>query len=274
MPSKDLSQQGQVFFIVVLVMVVALTVGLSVASRTITNLRISSDEISSQKAFNAAEAGIEQALKNGEAITTAKSIDSFSQIKQVSVDPVIGNSFLVNAGVPVFQNDGADIWLSSYSIDSTKIYQNQWSGNLTIYWGTSTESCSPGINAAALEIIVISGQRYSPYLAKYALDPCSTRAASNQFAAPNGSGGTVSGKNFKFSHTFFVSKGFIARIIPLYLQTPIAVIGDASNGANLPSQGTFITSTGVSGLTTRKIGYFQGYESLPSEFFYSLFAPK
>ena len=59
------SQKGQALLIVVLAMVVALTVGLSVVSRSITNLKNSQQEIDSQKALSAAEAGVELAIKNG-----------------------------------------------------------------------------------------------------------------------------------------------------------------------------------------------------------------
>ncbi len=48
------NQSGQALLIIVLVMVVALTIGLSVASRTITNLRTSREQASSQKALSAA----------------------------------------------------------------------------------------------------------------------------------------------------------------------------------------------------------------------------
>jgi len=61
-----LNQKGQALLIVVLVMVVALTVGLSIASKTIISLRTSTEEANSQKALAAAEAGIEQALKTNQ----------------------------------------------------------------------------------------------------------------------------------------------------------------------------------------------------------------
>jgi hypothetical protein len=55
-------QKGQILLISLLVLVVALTVGLSVVTRSITTVRTTSEEESSQRAFSAAEAGIEQAL--------------------------------------------------------------------------------------------------------------------------------------------------------------------------------------------------------------------
>ena len=57
------SQNGQILLIVVLSMVVALSVSLSIASRTISNLRISKQSEESQRAFQAAEAGLERAVR-------------------------------------------------------------------------------------------------------------------------------------------------------------------------------------------------------------------
>src|SRR3989338_627618 len=55
-------RRGQVLVLVLLVVVVALAVGLSVASRNLTNLRTTTQTEQSQRAFNAAEGGIEDVL--------------------------------------------------------------------------------------------------------------------------------------------------------------------------------------------------------------------
>jgi len=55
-------KRGQILVLVLLVVVVALAVGLSVASRNITNLRTSVQTEQSQRAFSAAEGGIENVL--------------------------------------------------------------------------------------------------------------------------------------------------------------------------------------------------------------------
>lgn len=57
-------QGGQVLLIVLLVTVVALTLGLGAISQSITDIKISEEEAESARAFNLAEAGIEQALKS------------------------------------------------------------------------------------------------------------------------------------------------------------------------------------------------------------------
>lgn len=266
-------QSGQALLIVVLAMVVSLTVSLAVVSRSITNLRTSTEEENSQRAFSAAEAGVEQVLKTGEEVTTAIDLENKSQIKKVDIVPVSGTQVLVNGGNTVEKDDGADVWLVPHN-GNTPDYTQSWNGNLTFYWGSSSDQCNPdpSINTmAALEIIVISGTQALPTSKRYAFDPCGARRASNNFASPPVGGGTIGGKSFANKTTSItVSSGLIARVIPLYSSTSIGVVGSIV----LPSQGNRIESTGISGGTSRKIAFYQGYPTLPSEFFYILFSPR
>lgn len=278
-------QKGQSILIVVLVMVVALTVGLSVASRTITNLKISTEEENSQRAFSAAEAGVEEAIKSGCITpippgTGCTSIaDSFSENKssfntQISV--VSGDEFLVNGGNLVEMDDGTDVWFVPHKQDGTPDYSNpNWTGNLTIFWGSSSDVCSSDASLntmAALEIILLSGTINNPVSTRFAVDPCADRIAHNNFSQAQ-AGGTVAGKNFAFKTSINVgSPGFLARIVPLYHSASMGISG---NGTALPQQGQKIESTGVSGLTNRKISYYKGYLEVPAEFFqFVLFSPK
>ena len=256
-------QSGQILLIIVLVMVVGLTVGLSLASRSITSLRTSEEEITSQQALSAAEAGVEQVAKTSASIANGSFLNNTTY--NTSITAVLGNNFLVSGGNSVLKDDGADVWLSNYSTDSARLYQNPWSGALSIYWGKTNNGCSE----AALEIVVISGSRANPVSKKYALDPCLSRANTNHFASVS-AGGVVSGRTFPFGTTLNISSGLIARIVPLYAEAPIGIFADSA----LPSQGSIITSVGTSGTTSRRVTVFQGYPALPSEYFpYGLFSP-
>ena len=258
------SEKGQVVLIVVLVMVVALTVGLSIATRSVTNLRTSTEEISSQQALSAAEAGVEQVLKSSSSIAT----DTLSNgtTYKTDISAVSGTSFLLAGGNITAKNDSIDLWLSDYSVDPAKLYANPWSGSLTVYWGTSSTSC----NNAALEIALITGPKTSPKVTKYGFDPCSARANSNNLTFVSSSSQSVAGKTFYHNKVITVTNGIIARIVPLYVGTAIGILGSSA----LPSQGSIINSTGTSGNTQRKVNVFQGYPKLPSEFFpYGLFSP-
>jgi len=60
---QELIKKGQAALIVLLVVAVALGFGLSTISRSTTELKISKQEQEASRAFNAAEAGIEEALR-------------------------------------------------------------------------------------------------------------------------------------------------------------------------------------------------------------------
>lgn len=266
-----LNEKGQALLIVVLVMVVALTVGLSIASKTITNLRTSTEEANSQKALAAAEAGIEQSLKTNQ-IASGTFTDTQTSY-QTSVTQVLGTSFLMNGGNPVLSDNGSDIWLSDYSSDPTQLYtNNRYTGTLTIKWGFSTDPCTN----AALETVILSGTRNSPVSNRYVFDPCASRASGNRFTQVGLTRSSLSGKEFFYQAQVGVSSGLIGRIIPIYYNTPIAIVGSVA----LPPQGTIITSTGcvpscITGSVQRKVNVFQGYPEIPSEFFpYNLFSPQ
>src|SRR6185369_1704811 len=64
MPTPRTTQSGQIGIIIILIMVVLLTVGLSLASRSTREVRLSQQEVESNRVFNVAEAGIEQALSS------------------------------------------------------------------------------------------------------------------------------------------------------------------------------------------------------------------
>ena len=270
------NQKGQALLIVVLVMVVALTVGLSIASKSITSFRTSTDTASSQKALSAAEAGIEQALKSNTSIP----ITSISQDTKYSTDvsSVQGTTFLLNGSNPLLQSSGVDLWLTPYSSDSAKLYQNPYpsSGSFTVYWGDSKEDSSGTCKNAALEVVVIAGTKTSPVISRYAFDPCSARQTGNHFVSPGGQA-TVAGRTFYYQATIPVGDGgvaggggLIARVIPLYMSAIMGINGTN----NFPSQGSLITAIGSSGTTERRVNVFQGHPELPAEYYlYNLFVP-
>lgn len=272
MTQKIPFQSGQILLVVVLVMVVVLTVGLSIVTRSITSLRTTQEDASSQKAFSAAEAGVEQLINSA---STAKSDSSFGADASYSVSTaVVGGdspSFLINNYAQVDQDDGADVWLSSHPL-----YSDPLTTPVTVFWGKNPEVCSsnPDLNTmAAIEIAVISGNLSAPVMEHYAFDPCALRAQDNGLSVDIQAGQTVLDKAFAHRVTINVTTGRLMRIIPLYAPTVMAV-STGGSGPNLPPQGTLIQSTGVSGEVQRKIQVFKGFPKVPNEFFpMGIFSP-
>lgn len=253
--------RGQVLLIVVLTMVVALTVGLSIASRTISNLKFSKQNEESQRAFSAAEAGIEQALKQVENQSLQSTLQENNSSYTTTATVQSGTSFLLNGGGIVDQDVGTDVFLASYPTYSPPLAQT----TVTLYWNTENQnSClKSATTQAALEVVVLSGTTSSPTLSKYIYDPCSR--ISNTSA--NGGQGTIGDITFVHSAVISVTNGLLMKVIPIYNSTKIGV----SSTVALPSQGSVISSVGTSGETVRKVVYFSSFPQLPLELFpYSL----
>lgn len=268
LPTLERSDSGQVLLIIVLVMVVSLTVGLAVVSRSIVSVRTSTEEENSQRAFSAAEAGIERALKSGGNVGLSVLESGRTQIKQATTNIIEGTVFLLNDGNPVDKDDGIDIWLVAHNSDGTPNYTSPWSGNLTIYWGLAGGTCN---NIAALEIITISDNSGIPITNRYVYDPCQERRNENHFSSPNSVSYPLGRKTFNYSTPpLTITSGFVVRVIPLYISTTVGVVGTIA----IPSQGKRVEAVGESGGTARKVSLFQGWRKLPSEFFqYAVFSP-
>ncbi len=255
---SEASRQGQMLLVVVLTMIVALTVGLSVVSRTITNLRISRQSEESQRAFQAAEAGIEKTIESG----SPSSIDLSNNAKYTTnIDNPSGNSFVLNGSEIVEQDVGMDIWLSDYPDYSNRICQS--SCTVSINFNTSEQSCSAGAEnntQAGIEVVLLSGIVSNPTLNKYLFDPCSGRTTG---ASNVGSGTTIDGVTFIHSVSIPVTNGIIARVIPIYNSVKIGL----SSSVDLPIQGRIIESVGEAGETVRKVQYFSSHPQLPLEIF-------
>lgn len=278
-------QRGQILIVTVFVLVVALTVGLSVVTRSITTIRTSAEEDNSQKAFSAAEAGIERALTSNAGTTLTGNLAGDNSSYSVQTSLLTGDEILANNGNFILKDDPVDIWLSDYSTDPTRSYLNPWpaagSRVLSIYWVAPSNSdpngdCSTNnaenFGPSALDISAITGSKATPKIAHFAFDPCSSRAAVNKFSSVL-PGATVAGTRFLYRADITFNSadpGLLIRILPLYSGTHIAI-----KGTGLPSQGTIISSVGTNDGASRKIVSYQGYPKAPVELYpYSVFSPK
>lgn len=265
-------EKGQVLLIVVLAMIVALTVGLSVAARSIIDLRIATDEGDSQKAFAAAEAGIEQAQKIS--IPADPSTPVIEQkeigeaiIESVFVSPVSGSEFPILGGNFVQKDDGADIWLVNHNPDGSLNTSNEpWDGSLSVYWGDTDDG--DGCKTAALELIVVENGFAEPKTTRYAFDPCTVRQVNNSFTLITRLSplGVIEGKEYYYKADITITDGILFRITPLYFDTKLAVKRDSAS-PDFPVQGKKIEAVGSAGDTVRKLVYYQGYLKVPVELF-------
>lgn len=267
--SGKLYQKGQTLLIVVLVMVVGLTIGLSIVSKSITNVRTTTEEANSAQALAAAEAGVAQAIQTNASISSSMPYSNNSTFTS-SLTQTSGQTISpLNNGTIVQKDEGADLWLVEHDPAGVPDFGNPWGGTgMDIYWGDPSASCP---NQAALEILLIKGFQNNPTSVRYAVDPCNPRGGTtgNYFVSPTEVSTSppfsIGSRDFLYRYSISgIDKGLIARVTPIYTNALIT----AKSSTNFPSQGAVIVSTGRAKDTTiqRKLNVFQGFSYLPIEY--------
>lgn len=290
---KITSQKGQAVLIILLVMVVILTVALSIASRSITDISISKKEEEAARAFSAAEAGVEQALKgtNTADIFTGSFQNEASFSASVTSVSSGGATFVYPSLIS--SGETATVWFISHANDGSLTCSGKpcFAGSkIKVCWGVEGTDASTAITPA-IEFSVLydsSGIK----IARGSYDPYATRRASNNFAANDGSVCTINGQNFAFYKTVELgSSGLnipstaitgnglkLAKIRLLYNTDKAHLLGiEVGAGAGdgnfvLPEQGQKIESVGTAGDSSRKIEAYKLYSDLPPVFDFGVFS--
>ncbi|MBI2616853.1 hypothetical protein HYW55_01810 [Candidatus Gottesmanbacteria bacterium] len=270
-------QKGQVVLLLVLITVIGLTIGLSLISRTVTDVRISSQIEQSGRAFSAAEAGIESALRSGTSNVTSGNVSLPGASASYSVSPV-SVSAATSYHLPLTATGKSQtLWLMAHddatgALDESNYYD--FTNGIDVCWGSDSST------VPALLVTLFYKDSTGDYsIAKAAFDAnASTRG--NGFSPlslneiPPGTycqGGYSYRKSLTYS-AFGLSgslKAIALRMKPWYADTKIGVLP----GASLPTQGNVITSLGQSETgVVRKIQVIQGYSALPEVFDFSYFS--
>lgn len=279
-------QSGQAVLVILLIMAVGLTIGLSIASRGTSNVRFSTQIDESSRAFSAAEAGIESVLSQGlfAAGSTAGSISVGSADEaayEVDVQVFGDSSSILTFPTVIEEGDGQTIWLVNHDVNGLVETPTYTSPTIDICWARqSTDSIIP-----ALEVSVLfketSNNTYK--IIRQAYDPDSTRDngfENSEISAICNDNGYDYYKQINFTDLaananisgFNPTPGggdldilLALRLKPVYANAKIAVI--PTNDQILPQQGRNIVSTGKtkSGVT-RKWNVIQTY-SAPTDLF-------
>ena len=278
------SAQGQILVLVLLVVLVGLTVGLSIASRTLSNLRNSSDLDQSNRAFSAAEAGIEKALA---AIGSNASCDNnacaptLSGIDAVKVDVTQAGGGTSGFGIPnLAQDDVIQVNLQGYTGSS-----------LNTYWGTTGDAGSGQNSSAAIVVSVVYSTSGNYGLGKVAVDDFAA-SRNNNFVSTVTVDPTIPGgltiqdgsnhNNYGFQYAINLTDSTKPNMLIPAGATPVLArirlmyagpkqIAFAPVGTTLPKQGQQITSTASAGGKTRTVKVFKSNATLPAIFDYALF---
>ncbi len=248
---------GQAVLMVLLVAAVALGLGLSIISQSTTDIRISQQEQESARAFNAAEAGIETALKSISSIPLGTpqsvSIGDIPVEYTVTSKEFLEGSFNENSSIQVILGGSANTLTIDW-VDKNSAAENP--GNCS---GVSADS---GATAASILLTVID-DNYQ--LRRYALNACSLNAS-------NGMTDVATGGPDKYLRSYDLSvtaNDRLLRIRPVYNLASIRI----TSVDPLPVQGYVVDSKAQSPTQESKAIEVTRWEpATPSIFDYVLFS--
>ncbi len=209
---KQHNQSGQVAIVILLIMVVLLTVGLSLASRTTQELFLSQQEAESARVFNAAEVGVEDAL--------TYDFDSITGTGEIQItDPQAVEDVLTDITIQPANT------LETQIVEGAAVHLNltgTTSSNFIVHWGRTAEAC----NAASLLVSTYYDDNGTAKVIHEAFGPC-TRTPDDAFTiigVTDSSNGYYKQKTVTLPSGMGITPQF-ARIRAVYSDTALRVTG-------------------------------------------------
>jgi Tfp pilus assembly protein PilX len=245
---------GQALLVVLLVLSVALTAGLSLVARTTTDISVSQKETESNKAFEAAEAGVEEALKKLAEGTT--SVLDIILESGADVNVQISNITATQPAIRSLRSgEAATFWLNNFNLDGEVFPSSEvvWQGGVNSFkvcWNDSSVN-------NAVEVIVYYQQGTTYGFDRFYKGNSSTTCSQAGFSQ----GMTITYKpEYKFVNVRF------------YDTNTSKVVRFLAESQGLPPQGKIIDSQGEVGDVSRRIQVTRTWPELPSFFDFVLFS--
>ncbi len=218
MSSTRFSQSGQVGIAVILVMVVMSTIGISLATRSSSDVRNARQSQEATQTFSAAEAALEEILSRDEAALEQTTTGEYTGVENVTVNYSVGTENELTT--ELLEGATAEINVSSGSVGQEVIVQ----------WSDTTD-CGSG-SPASLLVSVINSSGAEPVARHYGYAICDRSDGMELVATPG------SEYSRQVAITLETGDAFI-RVTPIYGDTDILVNG---NGWTLPTQEFTINS--------------------------------
>lgn len=254
---ETMKQSGQAVLMVLLVVAIALGLGLSLIAQSTTDLRITQQEQESARVFNAAEAGIENALRQ---ISTVELDTPMNfDVDDIPVSYVVSGQNFVEGQVA--ENDSAQVQLAAGN------------NNLVIEWvdednaSENPGNCSgvtavSGGTAASLLITVVTN---TYQVSRYGINACALNSVNNLTDVL----GAAPGQYLRRYNLTAAGPGMV-RIRPVYNTASIRVSATTS----LPPQAYVINSSARADNTneSREIEVTRYEPAAPAVFDYVVFS--
>ena len=262
--SRILNNSGQALIIMLLVMAAAITLGLAASRQVTTDIRVSTQQEESARAYSAAEAGIERALSDGGEQSLVVDTNVTASVEKITLGETnrVIWPHVVNAG------EGVIFWLQGHTDDGSLNPAVRYTSNVKICFDNNSGDIEPAIVAA---LFYEDGSSVS----YFAYDAVESRRGDNKFAATSGSNCSLTDSKQSLTKDFAYSVTINAGVTnPVFLWVRTAYadswIGFESSSGNFPAQGHLYTSTGqvapedAPSVVSRKIQALTTFDQPPS----------
>ncbi len=263
-------RSGQALIVVLLLLTVLIVVGLSVASRSVTEVSLTTTEEESSRALSAAEAGVEAVInKSASAVKTDVGPTPGDQNYTVGTQTATTNTDTVTFPDLLKSGDSVTLNLTGYNPP----------GIFKICWGDSSITAGP---FPALEVILYYYDN-APGVNKFSQTRNIWEATDSQFSASNVASpavGCPTDRGYKYStDVSLLSFGAVSGDTLYFMRLKLLFNSDQSHYITVVSttgdfltQGTVTPVTGQAGQTTRKVQVFERTPQPLSIFDFALLA--
>src|SRR5258708_1809538 len=255
-------QSGQIGIIIILIMVVLLTVGLSLAAQSSREVTLSRQEEESTRTFNAAEAGVETAL--------ATDLTFSGNSLHPASTTLAGDNAQVDYSITkvnqletrLFQGVSAHVQLFDASNNSTAT-------QVRIDWAKET-ACGGGQTPATLIVSIYSEDTSVSPPAVTVRHQAYAACDHSDGIAVAGGGGTA--PYFKSVTINLGAKDAFIRVKPIYNDTTVKVTGVAGNALPVQYFSILSTATNTAGSESRSVQVNRTLATEPSFMDFAVFS--
>lgn len=251
------NQQGQTLFIIILLMILALSVGMSVSGRYIKTLSqvVQSDQGS--RALAVAEGAVEHVLQLPiDTLQEYANMGTCGSECTLSINSAEGTVLTANVELTTLGGSSEPYIIELFQDDVTQVSLNGYPA------GSSVNICWN--NDMSVSGLYLHGIKGSYDADAFAYNSVSSLNTQNNFDSAVG----AFGYNSCFAITT-LPDSFMLRLKSHYESGFVAVL--PAEGQVLPEQGVLIESVGVAGDATRKVTVIVNDSSVPLDFDYALY---
>ena len=287
------TQKGQVIVILLLLMLVALSIGLAVTQRSVTDVTTSTQTEQSSRAFSAAEAGLEKALSGQTSGSFSLDNSASSNIQASAWLPVDSGTGIEYP--PIGRETTAQFWFTDPAPGQEGVTYT--GDSALLYFGNPNAGTENDKPAVEVEVVMLASGKF--YSQTYFYDSDSTRVAGNGFKPVSCTGNAVLSKGILGNnHEFYckvqipqpyfnvfpnpagsgkcyqsrVCQLILARVRLLYSSQNHKIALEPIGNTQLPRQVQIYNSTGIAGQSQKQIQAFKVRDVVPPWFNFAVFS--